>query len=125
MFFVDVEKLNDILRTSENTEVDEDDDIDEHQFNEEDCHNPIFYPNFLTVFEKKSKTNKKTNNLKYIFSMYLCCFLHVQRPSKRSKNLKIYFRCIWFLTRLFKKLLINFIKSMLTLYFFINIKYKK
>jgi hypothetical protein len=42
------------LRTSGNTEVDEDDDIDEHQFNEEDCHNPIFYPNFLTFFEKKN-----------------------------------------------------------------------
>ena len=53
--------------------------------------------------------------------MYLCCFLHVQRPSKRIKNLKIYFRRIWFLTRLFKKLLINFIKSMLTLYFFLEI----
>jgi hypothetical protein len=77
---------------------------------------------FLPFLKKKSKTNKN-NNLKYIFSMYLCCFLHVQRPSKRIKNLKIYFRRIWFLTRLFKKLLINFIKSMLTLYFFFrNIK---
>jgi hypothetical protein len=33
---VDFEKLNDVLKASRHTEVDEDDDIDEHQFNEED-----------------------------------------------------------------------------------------
>ena len=73
MFFVDVEKLNDILRTSGNTEVDEDDDIDEHQFNEEDCHNPIFYPNFLTFFEKKSKKNIKKSKI-YIFNVFVLFF---------------------------------------------------
>jgi hypothetical protein len=30
----DVKELNDILRTNRNIEVDEDDDIDEHQFDE-------------------------------------------------------------------------------------------
>ena len=33
---VDFEELNDVLKASRHTEVDEDDDIDEHQFNEED-----------------------------------------------------------------------------------------
>ena len=33
--FVDVEKLNDVLRTNKHTKIDEDDDIDE--FNIEDC----------------------------------------------------------------------------------------
>jgi hypothetical protein len=33
---VDVEELNDVLRTNGYTEVNEDDDIDDHQFNEED-----------------------------------------------------------------------------------------
>jgi len=35
-FYVDVKELNDVLITSGHTKVDEDDDIDEHQFNEED-----------------------------------------------------------------------------------------
>ncbi|KAL9337457.1 hypothetical protein Peur_069226 [Populus x canadensis] len=33
---VDFKELNDVLKASRHTEVDEDDDIDEHQFNEED-----------------------------------------------------------------------------------------
>jgi hypothetical protein len=33
---VDIEELNDVLRTNRHTQGDEDDDIDKHQFNEED-----------------------------------------------------------------------------------------
>jgi hypothetical protein len=33
---VDVDELNDVLRTIEHTEVNEDDDIDNHKFNEDD-----------------------------------------------------------------------------------------
>jgi hypothetical protein len=36
IFYVDVKELNNVLITSGHTKVDEDDDIDEHQFNEED-----------------------------------------------------------------------------------------
>jgi hypothetical protein len=32
---IDVGGLNDVLRTIEHTQINEDDDIDEHQFNEE------------------------------------------------------------------------------------------
>jgi N-acetyl-anhydromuramyl-L-alanine amidase AmpD len=40
---VDVKELNDTLRTSGYTKVNKDDDIDEHQFNEEDYdgHNDV------------------------------------------------------------------------------------
>jgi len=34
--YVDIEELNDVLRTNRHTQGDEDDDIDKHQFNEED-----------------------------------------------------------------------------------------
>ena len=33
---VDVDELNDVLRTIEHTKVNEDDDIDDHQFNKDD-----------------------------------------------------------------------------------------